>query len=45
MVGGRAYYIIAESYRTGGRVKQRTVKQPGRLSDDEANKWKIQLPA
>ena len=43
MVGGRAYYTIAESYRTGDRVKQRTVRQLGRLNDDEANKWNLIL--
>ena len=41
VVGGRAYYAIAESYRTGGRIKQRTIRQLGRLSDDEANRWNL----
>ncbi len=38
---GNAYYSLAGSVRVDGRVKTRIIKQLGRLSDDEANRWNL----
>ena len=40
---GNAYYSLAESVRVDGKVMTRIIKQLGRLSDEEANKWNLLL--
>ena len=38
-----AYYSLAESVRVGGKVKTMIVKQLGRLSNEEADRWNMLL--
>jgi transposase len=40
---GKSYYSLAESFREGGTVKTRIIKQLGRLSPEEAEKWNLLL--
>ncbi|MGC8725741.1 MAG: hypothetical protein ACP5RS_04100 [Thermoplasmata archaeon] len=45
LVKGNLYYTIVESYREGTKIKQRSVRQLGKLTEDEVKRWEIILYA
>jgi hypothetical protein len=42
-VKGNLYYTVVESYREGTKVRQRLVRQLGKLTEDEVKRWEIIL--